>query len=331
MAGTEPVFFQYYGAIEHVICHAANNHNQAPSASEGNIDVIPAVPRCFTPSQIEDKDENLSDFNAEVPNAINNVTEQDEHTSASTPIGELVRWHHRLGHMSFKKLQLLAVMNLIPRELSKCKPPRCATCMYGKMTKKSWRTKGNQRKIRTATIPGECVSALQLQSSNQGFIAHLKGTLTKRRFKYATVFVDHFSRYKYAHLQSTLTSQDTLAVVRASEAHCRNHGVTVRQYHADNGRFADNAFINDCKAQGQTITYCGVNAHWQNGLAEKGIRDLGEAARTMLLHAMHRWPSAVTIHLWPYALRYAAHSIIRPSRTVSHQWKTSAQLMYPQI
>ena len=27
----------------------------------------------------------------------------------------------------------------------------------------------------------------------------------------------------------------------------------------------------------------------------------------MLLHAMHRRPSAVTIHLWPYALRYAAH------------------------
>ena len=109
------------------------------------------------------------------------------------------------------------------------------------------------------------------------------------------------------HLQSTLTSQDALAAKWAFEAHCRNHGVTVKQYHADNGRFADNIFINDCKAQGQTITYCGVNAHWQNGLAEKGIRDGREAAKTMLLHAIHRWPSAVTIHLWPYALRYAAH------------------------
>ena len=285
MAGTEPAFLQHYGAIEHAICYAANHHHQVPSASEY-------------------QDENLSDFNSEVPQAINNV---DEHTSATTPLGELIRWHHRLGHMSFKKLQLLAMMNLIPRELSKCKAPKCATCMYGKMTKKPWRTKGNQRKIRTATIPGECVSVDQLQSSNQGFIAQLKGVLTKRRFKYATVFVDHFSRYKYVHLQSTLTSQDTLAAKRAFEAHCRNHGVTIKQFHADNGRFADNTFINDCKAQGQTITYCGVNAHWQNGLAEKGIRDLREAARTMLLHAIHRWPSAVTIHLWPYALRYAAY------------------------
>jgi len=131
MAGTEPAFLQHYGAIKNAICHAANHHNQAPSASEGDIDVIPAVPRCFAPSQTECKDENLSDFNAEVPQAINNVMEQDVHTSASTPIGELVRWHHRLGHMSFKKLQLLAMMNLIPRELSKCKAPMCVTCMYG--------------------------------------------------------------------------------------------------------------------------------------------------------------------------------------------------------
>jgi len=132
------------------------------------------------------------------------------------------------------------MINLIPRELSKGKAPRCATCMYGKMTKKSWRTKGNQRKIRTATIPDECVSVDQLQTSNQGFIAQLKGILTKRRFKYATVFVDRFSRYKNVHLQSTLTSQDTLAAKRAFEAHCRNHVVTVKQYYADNGRFKDN-------------------------------------------------------------------------------------------
>ena len=27
----------------------------------------------------------------------------------------------------------------------------------------------------------------------------------------------------------------------------------------------------------------------------------------MLLHASHRWPTAINIHLWPYALRLAAH------------------------
>eukprot|EP00978_Attheya_sp_CCMP212_P015226 scaffold39205_cov33-Attheya_sp.AAC.1 len=62
-------------------------------------------------------------------------------------------------------------------------------------------------------------------------------------------------------------------------------------------------------ATGQTISFCGVNAHWQNGIAEKKIRDLTEQARTILLFAQNRWPVAVSIHLWPYALRSANDSL----------------------
>jgi hypothetical protein len=48
-----------------------------------------------------------------------------------------------------------------------------------------------------------------------------------------------------------------------------------------------------------------VNAHFQNGKAEKKIRDLQDAARTSLLHSMRKWPQVITIHLWPYAMRYS--------------------------
>jgi hypothetical protein len=56
---------------------------------------------------------------------------------------------------------------------------------------------------------------------------------------------------------------------------------------------------------GQSISYCGVNAHHQNGRAEKKIRDLQELARTMMLHAQHRWPNAINTHLWPFAIKMA--------------------------
>jgi hypothetical protein len=58
--------------------------------------------------------------------------------------------------------------------------------------------------------------------------------------------------------------------------------------------------------KGQTISFCGVGAHFQNGIAEKRIRDLQDSARTMLIHANRRWPSAITVNLWPYALSLAA-------------------------
>ena len=79
----------------------------------------------------------------------------------------------------------------------------------------------------------------------------------------------------------------------------------MKAYHADNDRFADNLFINDVNKQGQTMTYCGVGAHHQNGIAEKRIRNVTEQARKMLLHACSRWPSTVTTTLWPYAVRQA--------------------------
>jgi hypothetical protein len=82
--------------------------------------------------------------------------------------------------------------------------------------------------------------------------------------------------------------------------------VTIRHYHADNGIFAAKEFISALEADGgQTISYCGVNAHHQNGHAEKKIRDLQDLARTMILHAQQRWPSAITANLWPYAIRMA--------------------------
>ena len=82
--------------------------------------------------------------------------------------------------------------------------------------------------------------------------------------------------------------------------------MTVLHYHADNGRFADNKFrqaVN--QVRGQTLSFCGVNAHFQNGVAERRIRELQDHARTMLIHSSKRWPTAINTHLWPYALRMA--------------------------
>jgi hypothetical protein len=93
----------------------------------------------------------------------------------------------------------------------------------------------------------------------------------------------------------------------AFEAFARSFGIRILHYHADNGRFADNLFLKDVETSGQTISFCGVNAHFQNGIAEKMIRDLQESTRKQLLHAKSRWPKAIELNLWPYALRLANH------------------------
>ena len=100
--------------------------------------------------------------------------------------------------------------------------------------------------------------------------------------------MDQASGLSYVHLQRTLTAKDTLESKKAFEAYARKHGIKIKHYHADNGRFAENMFMKDVKINGQTISFAGVNAHFQNGVAEKRIRDLQDKARTTLLHAKAR-------------------------------------------
>ena len=55
----------------------------------------------------------------------------------------------------------------------------------------------------------------------------------------------------------------------------------------------------------QTLDFCGVDAHHQNGIAERTIRTIIESARTMLLHAIHKWSTEIKFDLWPFAVRHA--------------------------
>jgi hypothetical protein len=102
-------------------------------------------------------------------------------------------WHYCLGHLSFQKLKQLALNGDIPKKLSKLKPPKCAGCLFGAMTKLPWHGKksASSHKIFVAAKLGEIVSVDQMESAEVGSFAQLKGSLTKKRYRYCTVFVDH--------------------------------------------------------------------------------------------------------------------------------------------
>ena len=236
------------------------------------------------------------------------VIHDEEERQTTNHAAEFLQWHHRLGHISPKKMRLMAKEGILPKHLYKCKIPICSSCMFGKMTRRPWRTKGYQNKDETnqrPLRPGECVSIDQLESTTPGLVAQLKGIPTIKRYKAATVFVDHATRYTYVHLQTSTNADETVQAKLTFETLAANFGIKVYHYHADNGRFAENQFREALTKANQTISFCGVNAHFQNGVAERKIRDLQEHARTMLIHATKRWPSAITANLWPYALRIA--------------------------
>jgi hypothetical protein len=163
------------------------------------------------------------------------------------------------------------------------------------MTKLPWCIKQLTfaHEIVVATKPGEIVSVNQMESTEVGFFAQLKGSLTKMRSRYCTVFVDPFSRLRFLHLQIDDSAAETMLAKQVFEKFAAKHGVRILHYHCDNGLFADNAWKQSCEASRQRLTFGGVNAHFQNDIAEHAIRDLSEIACKQLLHARAPWPAAV--------------------------------------
>jgi len=234
--------------------------------------------------------------------------EEERVQEGETNSMKLLKVHQRMGHVSFRRLQVMAKLGLIPKELQSCPIPVCSACLYGKQTRRRWRSRQpahQQSNQRTNLQPGDVVSVDQLVSPVPGIVAQATGRPTLLRYKYATVYVDHASKLGYIHLQSSADAKETLVGKTLFEKYALDSGVTIKRYHADNGIFKAHAWVEDCRNKGQGLTFAGVNAHHQNGVAEKRIRDIQELARTQMIFAKRRWPDAIDAPLWPYALRMA--------------------------
>ena len=135
-------------------------------------------------------------------------------------------------------------------------------------------------------MPGDGVAVDQILSTQPGIIPQMSGFLTSKRLWGATTFVDNLSDYVYVNLMRDLALDEILLAKEAMEKVMAQAGRYVKHYHANNGRFAENGFIDAINTKDQKITFCGVGAHYQNGIIENRNKMLTLGARTLLLHGM---------------------------------------------
>jgi hypothetical protein len=183
-----------------------------PSVSEGATSNEVTVQASNLLPEKEDKEEKQTTRMRPLTFDINPKLEEDEHVylAAVDNQAELMRWHYCLGHLAFSKLKQLDLNGEIPQQLAKVKPPACMGCLFGAMTKVPWKGQETSSEVFAATKAGQCVSFGKMILTQVGFIAQLKGTLTKKCYTAATVFVNHYSRLKYIHLMTKLTSEETM-------------------------------------------------------------------------------------------------------------------------
>jgi len=141
-----------------------------------------------------------------------------------------------------------------------------------------------------------------MTSLTPGLVAQMTGKPTCKRYRHAAIYVNQATGLGFVWLQKSINLGDTMEGKITFEKFCQEHGIMVQHYHADNGIYTSNTWRQLCLQQGQGLTFAGVAVHHQNGIAERRIQELQEMVCMMLIHAHHRWPSAITPNLWPYAL-----------------------------
>lgn len=231
----------------------------------------------------------------------------------------LLRFHFRFVHRGMKMIQALLKTGALGnsaeiKAAATCELPKCAACMYGKAKRKSTGAKltvDRQQKVlsKDVLIPGQKVSMDHFSVSTKGRLySGFGGTKDDEKYKGGVIFVDHASGFVYVVHVLNFTAGEALRAKLEFESVMANYGITVVQYHTDNGTFTAQEFSQKIDSNFQTMTFSGPGAHHQNAVAERAIGSIISLARTTMLHAKLRWPKAISSDLWPQAVDYVVQN-----------------------
>jgi hypothetical protein len=120
------------------------------------------------------------------------------------------------------------------------------------------------------------------------------------------IFLQSRKQFCLCSFDAEFTLVETLLAKRAYKKVLVQTGRTAKHYHANNGRFSDKGFHQDITDKGQSNTFCGMGAHYQNGIIKNRNKQLTLGAYTLLLHGMHHWPQMVDTMFWPFAIKAMA-------------------------
>jgi GAG-pre-integrase domain len=82
------------------------------------------------------------DFHDVKPPEDDKGQEEDEFKNMEPKTLKLL-WHYRLGHLPFSAINRMSKKGELPKKLCNSPDPMCTACIYGRMTKRPWRTRAD--------------------------------------------------------------------------------------------------------------------------------------------------------------------------------------------
>ena len=151
-------------------------------------------PMTYTESQVYEDIRPITPFSSEEEVKCSSKMQRRATQDDNQP-KELWRCHLKLNNLSLPKIKLMASQGKLPKRLIVMDVPFCPACVYSKATSKPYRYKNGNNKLKETSKSGQYVSIDTFESSTMGFVAQLKGSITNKRYKVVTIFIDHYSDY----------------------------------------------------------------------------------------------------------------------------------------
>jgi hypothetical protein len=98
---------------------------------------------------------------------------------------------------------------------------------------------------------------------------------------------------------------ETVATKHAFKQYGTKHGIRIKTATATTA-ISQQRLATSLPQRAKEAHLCGVNTHFQNGIAKQPICNLLKSECKQLLHVLTRWPETVHFALWSYTLSNAA-------------------------
>lgn len=156
-----------------------------------------------------------------------------------------------------------------------------------------------------------------------------KGSPSHLWYKYVNFWVDRRSSFVYITFHSSKEAPELVKSKQEFEIWSTKFGMKIKNIRADNDVYSVKLFRDACTKDQQTLTFCAVGAHWQNGVAKRFVGMITERTCRILLHAIAKWPDTITEDMWTYALRHVVNfhnaSFHKDQRASSYQLYTGQE------
>ena len=156
-------------------------------------------------------------------------------------------------------------------------------------------------------LAGANVSVDHFKSRIKGWTYDSFGKTSSDQYVGGCIFVDHMSSDIHVEPQLWLSTSESIHAFIIFEKLCLDNGTLIQSSLQTMDHLKQRTLLTIYEIKNRRIQYYVINAHYQNGIAERNIRTVSGMFRALILHAFLQLKNGIDRSFWPMVVEYATY------------------------